>query len=237
VLGGFEDWLIAHADVLITSSIVLQERLQPQPSVLLHNGADFDLFSTAVPRGYLQEMPRPVVGFFGALADWLDMDLIRAAAERFPEWTFVYIGPHTFSHLPVEVEWLRKTDLPNIRVLPQMDPRMLAAHLAEFDVCTMPFLDIPVTRSMNPVKLYEYLAAGKPTVCRDLPEVRHLVEGGAAGLIALYATPKEFFERLEAAVAEDSVELRERRQAFARANDWHERVDVLSGLIVGLFTR
>jgi GT2 family glycosyltransferase/glycosyltransferase involved in cell wall biosynthesis len=234
VLGGYEDWLVEQADLLITSSVVLQQRLRPLPSILLHNATDYDLFSSATPAGTLQDLARPIVGFFGALADWLDMELIHAAALQFPDWTFVYIGPHTFSHSKIEVEWLRSANLPNIVVLPQMDPRELAAHLADFDVCTMPFLDIPVTRSMNPVKLYEYLSAGKPTVSRDLPEVRHLVEDGAGDLIALYSSPREFFSQLEAVLANDSPELRARRQEFAKANDWNDRVDTLSALLVDL---
>jgi len=227
----FEDRLVDCSDLIVTSSVVLQERLLPKHSVLLHNAVDYDLFSTATPSGQLDHLPRPIVGFFGALADWLDIDLIRAAALRYPLWSFVFIGPHTFSHSSVEVEWLRSTHLPNITVLPQMDPRTLAAHLSEFDVCTMPFRDIPVTRSMNPVKIYEYLAAGKPTVSRDLPEVRHLAEGEASGLIALYSKPQEFFDLLEAAIQDDSQTLHDRRRAFAQANDWSQRVEFLSELL------
>jgi glycosyltransferase involved in cell wall biosynthesis len=200
--------------------------------MLLPNAVDYELFSTAAQDGRFQDYPRPVVGFFGALADWMDMELIHAAALRFPSWTFVYIGPHTFSHSEVEVEWLRNTNLPNIVVLPQMDPRTLAASLAAFDVCTIPFQDIPVTRSMNPVKLYEYLAAAKPVVSRDLPEVRYLTDGEAAGLVELYTTPEEFFAQLEAALANDTPALQERRRAFAHQNDWDHRVETLSELLV-----
>jgi len=236
VLSSFEDRLVDSADRLITSSIVLQQRLLPKPALLLHNAADFDLFSSALPAGHLQQLPRPVVGFFGALADWLDMPLIHAAAVRFPDWSFVYIGPHTFSQSEIEVKWLRHTDLPNITVLPQMDPRTLAAHLAEFDICIVPFLDIPATRTMNPVKLYEYLAAGKPTVCRDLPEVRYLVKSGAEGLIALYTTPQQFFDCLSTSLAVDTPALQEQRRVFARKNDWSQRIDELSRLIVETVT-
>jgi glycosyltransferase involved in cell wall biosynthesis len=236
VLSSFEDRLVDSADRLITSSLVLQQRLLPKPSLLLHNAADFDLFSSATPESHLQHLPRPIIGFFGALADWLDMALIHDAAVRFPEWSFVYIGPHTFSQSEIEVNWLRQTDLPNIVVLPQMGPRPLAAHLAEFDICIMPFLDIPATRTMNPVKLYEYLAAGKPTISRDLPEVRHLVESCPEGLIKLYTTPQQFFDCLNSALANDTPTLREQRTAFARENDWDQRVDELSKLIVEMVT-
>jgi glycosyltransferase involved in cell wall biosynthesis len=233
----YEDDLIDAADLILTSSAVLHERMS-KPSILLHNATDFDLFSTPVRSGLLDHLPRPVIGFFGALADWLDMDLIHAAAAHFPDWSFVYIGPHTFSRSEIEVNWMRATDLPNITVLPQMDPRPLAAHLAEFDVCTVPFLDIPVTRSMNPVKLYEYLSAGKPCVSRDLPEVRHLLadQPQPDELVALYSTPQEFFARLEEALATDTPARATRRRHFASHNDWAARVEILSNNLTALTT-
>ena len=171
-----------------------------------------------------------------ALADWLDSDLIHAAALMFPEWSFVYIGPNMFSKTETEGRWLKSTALPNISVIPQLDPRTLAEHLADFDVAIMPFLDIPATRSMNPVKLYEYLAAGKPCVSRDLPEVHCLTSSdpSAADLIALYQTPDQFFACLREAVAANGPELIRRRQSFARRNDWSQRIDVLSSKLIEL---
>jgi O-antigen biosynthesis protein len=89
---------------------------------------------------------------------------------------------------------------------------------------------------MNAVKLYEYLAAGKPTVSRDLPEVRHLAAGeqSAGELIVLYSTQEEFFQRLQEAVATDTPDRAARRRSFARQNDWSGRVDVLSRNITRL---
>ena len=233
---GFEEELLKGANLLLTSSAVLQDRMRLHSPILLHNAADYDLFSSARSLGQLKHLRRPVIGFFGALADWLDTDLIRAAALEFPDWSFVYIGPNVFSQEASEAKWMRSTDLPNITVLPQMDLRTLAGHLADFDVCTMPFLDLPVTRTMNPVKLYEYLAAGKPAVSRDLPEVRHLLQSpdGAADLVVLYSTPLDFFNRLREAVAANSPEQAARRQHFARRNDWRKRVEVLSRKIIEL---
>jgi GT2 family glycosyltransferase/glycosyltransferase involved in cell wall biosynthesis len=230
-LGEYEDWLVEHADLRTTSSVVLRDRMKPKPVTVLHNAADYKLFSNAVSKGDLDKLPRPIIGFFGALADWLDFDLIYAAAEHFTQWSFVYIGPQTFSHTSVQVEWLRCTNLPNITVLPAMDLPALATHLVDFDVCTMPFKDLPATRAMNPVKVYEYLAAGKPAVCRDLPEVRHMVDHDAPGLVSLYKTQKEFFDRLQAALAGDNDDLRERRKAFAAQNDWSERTGKFSELL------
>ena len=218
-----EDRLIETADLVITSSAVLQERVRgKRDALLLHNAADFDLFSSARARRRSPDTS-PVAGFFGVFAEWLDTDLIRAAALRFPNWTFVFIGPETFGSRAAEKRWNTATDLPNIKILPKMNHHQLAAQLAGFDVCLMPFLDMPVTRTMNAVKIYEYLAAGKPVVSRDLPEARLIGD-----LISFYDTPDRFFELLEEAVATDTPERAQARREFARLHDWSARVDVLS---------
>jgi glycosyltransferase involved in cell wall biosynthesis len=222
-----ETQLIHEADSLITSSAVLQQRLlKGRPNILMHNAADYQLFSSSVSAGHLRHLPRPIAGFFGAFADWLDVELIRTAARQLPDWSFVYIGAPSFSRPEAEARWLECTGGANITVLPQMDPCTLAPFLAEFDVCTMPFLDVPVTQTMNPVKIYEYLAAGKPVVSRDLPEVRH-----ASDLISLYSTPEEFVSQLRSAVASDNPDRVRQRQNFAQLHDWSARVDALASEI------
>ena len=103
-----------------------------------------------------------------------------------------------------------------------MAPEILAGYLADFDVCTMPFRDLPITRTMNAVKIYEYLAAGKPVVAPDLPETRPLAD---AGLIDVYADTPRSFELLEEAVANGAEPAKaQARQRFAAANTWQHRV-------------
>lgn len=234
-LQNHEERLIDAADLMTTSSSVLLERFQRRrPGLLLQNACDYGLFSSAAPAGRMPNLPRPIIMFAGALADWLDMDLIQSAATHFPDWSFVYIGPMSFSDSRAEASWLRSTNLPNISVLPQVDPPTLASYVAECDVCIMPFLDIPITRTMNAVKLYEYLAAGKPVVTRDLPEVRHLCAQGAAELIASYSSSREFMKKLQAAVNEPP-ESGTRRREFARQHDWFGRVERLSSEILRLY--
>jgi GT2 family glycosyltransferase/glycosyltransferase involved in cell wall biosynthesis len=238
-LADHEQRLIRTASAVTTSGFLLRDRLQrSRDVVLLPNGVDFELFSSQTPNHPLSALSRPVVGFFGAFADWLDTDLIRAAAIRFPDWSFVYIGGETFSSPRARKRWADATSLANVVVVPNLSPSTLVTYLSDFDVCTMPFLDVPVTRAMNAVKLYEYLAGGKRVVCRDLPEVRRMVAGdgeaipGAGDLIALYTTETEFFDQLEAAVAASDDGSEAARRRFAQDNDWASRVDRLSAEIV-----
>ena len=103
-----------------------------------------------------------------------------------------------------------------------MGPEALAGYLAGFDVCIMPFRDLPITRSMNPVKIYEYLAAGKPVVVPDLPETRPFAD---LGLIDVYREEQQSFQLLErAAVRNDSQEEIGKRKQFAANNTWNHRI-------------
>ena len=75
-----------------------------------------------------------------------------------------------FARPAAQKRWKEVTTAANIHVFPQADPRTLASYLTEFDVCTMPFQNIPITQAMNPVKVYEYLAAGKVVVAPTFPK-------------------------------------------------------------------
>ena len=220
----FEPALIQAATVLVTSGRTLYERHRSSHAntLLIPNAADYALFSGARRADHCGDLPRPVIGFFGAFAEWLDRDWIAQAARRFPHWSFVYIGREGFTRSVSRREWNALSGIPNIRVLPQVAPEVLAGYLAEFDVCTMPFRDLPITRAMNAVKIYEYLAAGKPVVAPDLPETRPLAD---AGLIDVYADTPRSFELLEEAVANGAAPAKaQARQRFAAANTWQHRV-------------
>ena len=68
-----------------------------EDAIFIPNAAEYGLFHAAAPQGLLDRLPRPVIGFFGALADWLDSDWIGEAARRYPAWSFVFIGAEIFS--------------------------------------------------------------------------------------------------------------------------------------------
>ena len=225
--GRFEDELAKNCELLVASSIALYEekrRLKPN-TILINNACDYDLFGSAGPSGLLGHLPHPIVGFFGAFGDWLDFEWIEETARRFPSWSFVYIGRQVFARPAAQKRWKEVTTAANIHVFPQADPRTLASYLTEFDVCTMPFQNIPITQAMNPVKVYEYLAAGKVVVAPDLPEMRPFAE---RGLVSAYRNKDESFRLLEQAIATPPTanEIAARR-SFAAQNTWTKRVEKL----------
>ncbi|MGP0073674.1 MAG: glycosyltransferase [Bryobacteraceae bacterium] len=223
----YEAELAQTCDVLVTSGHQLQETklIHRKDAIMILNAVDFSIFNAAGSQGLLDHLPRPVIGFFGALADWLDLDWVAEAARRFPSWAFVYIGSEGFARDETRARWRTATSVPNVHVLPQTDLTTLAAYLAQFDVCTMPFQNLPITRSMHAVKIYEYLAAGKHVLVPALPEMR---EFAAQGLLFTYGNREQSFELLESLARQPpTADQILARTSFAARNDWSERLDTL----------
>lgn len=210
-----EERLVREADVVTVTAALLEEKWRGHAKrcVLVRNGVDFAFFARhCAPNELLAEARRPIVGYYGALADWVDLELVAAVARARPEWTFVLIGD-------VFVEDLAGLDaLPNVRLLGRRPYEDMPRYLYHFDVCMVPFKLNDVTHAVDPVKFYEYVSAGKPVVAVPLKEM------AVYGEHAYFATGAEAFEQAIArALAEGDPALWARRVALARANDWAER--------------
>ncbi|HEY3840385.1 MAG TPA: glycosyltransferase [Bryobacteraceae bacterium] len=227
----YEAQLTQTGDALITSGLTLHQTKQivREDAVFIPNAVDYGVFRAAASQGLLDHLSRPVIGFFGALADWLDSNWIAEAARRFPGWSFVFIGSEFFAREEALRRWRSATSAPNVRVLPQASLSELAGYLAQFDVCIVPFLDLAITRSMHPVKIYEYLAAGKHILAPALPELLPFAEDG---LLFTYDDREESFRLLEALAAQPPTERQiADRTEFAARNDWSQRIDRLIQLV------
>jgi GT2 family glycosyltransferase/glycosyltransferase involved in cell wall biosynthesis len=216
--------LLADSDLVLATARLLYERCAAvaRRCVLLPNAADEAHFGQAAPLP--TDLPRPIVGYFGALAEWFEPDWIEAAAQAHPDWSFVLIG------LKSGADLRRLERQPNVHLLGEVPYAALPGWLHAFDAAVIPFKLNPLTRATNPVKFYEYLAAGKPVVAAALPELApHAALHYPAGDQA------EFLRQLEAAVTESDPALPARRLAFARANTWEERVADFERQVSGLF--
>jgi glycosyltransferase involved in cell wall biosynthesis len=149
----------------------------------------------------------PILGFFGLLADWVDVELIRRIAERFPEATVVLIGQ-------ARTDVSRLTDVPNIRLLGQKPYSELPAYSAFFDVGLIPFRFNELTLAVNPIKLREYLSAGMPVVATALPDILTMGENPSL----LTAADDEEFLGAIARVLRDPQGPEERREAALRVS-------------------
>jgi glycosyltransferase involved in cell wall biosynthesis len=218
--------LVRRADVVLASSETLAEarrRVNPRTYFVSH-GVDVAHFSRAVdpelaPPADAAGLARPVIGFFGLIAEWIDLELVGAIARRRPQWTVLMLGKAT-----VDTTALRA--LPNVRLLGQKPYATLPAYCRAFDVGLIPFRIDELTVRANPLKLREYLAAGLPVVSTDLPEVRKY-----SGLVRLAAGPEGFVSAIEAALADRTESADRARVAAMQSESWEARVEEISDLL------
>src|SRR6266446_85433 len=139
-VAGMEERLLAKADVVIASSQLLYERKRRDnaPTFLVTHGVDVEHFrracrsDTVVPDD-LAALPRPVIGFYGLIADWVDLELFRFLAVSRPQWSFALIG-----RTQTDVGGLQ--GLPNVHLLGRKDYQLLPAYCKGFDVAILPFV-------------------------------------------------------------------------------------------------
>jgi glycosyltransferase involved in cell wall biosynthesis len=211
--------LCRTADVVFASaqSLVDDRRpLNPETQLARH-GVDHALFARAMDEGTpvppdIAALPKPVIGFYGTLQDWVDQDLIIFLARRHPEWSIALIGKPA-----VDVSRLR--DLPNVHLLGRRPHTDLPAYCKGFDVGIIPYVLNDRILHVNPLKLREYLCAGLPVVSVALPEVR-----GYEQYCTVAPDYGEFERGIEQALRTNTPELRKRRCDAMRAESWQRRV-------------
>ena len=171
--------LLAKVDCVFAINHALADAkraLQAETHVSPH-GVDHALFATALDAATrvpadLARLPRPVVGFYGTIQDWVDLELVAAVARARPDWTFALIG-----QVLVDTEAIR--DLPNVHLLGRRPHAELPAYGKGFSVGWIPYRIDERMTFVNPIKLREYLSAGLPVVSTPVPEVLRVI-GGAA---------------------------------------------------------
>jgi teichuronic acid biosynthesis glycosyltransferase TuaH len=215
--------LCQRADATIVCSERLHELKRDLVSnlYLIPNGVDAAHYSTVLNTGgailqTLSELPHPIFGYTGTVhPDRIDLDLVVAVARRFTTGSVVLVGP---SHLDArELDKLRM--FPNIHLVGAASYQQVPDYMRSFDVSITPHRVTPFTESLNPIKLWEYLAAGKPIVATPVAGFRDFPD-----LVRVASTPDEFVDELVAAL-EEGNKLSAERQRIARENSWDARVD------------
>jgi glycosyltransferase involved in cell wall biosynthesis len=165
--------MASSADVIFTTSKPLLKSFLTLGSHSIYyfpNVADFEHFSRARSEGPIphdiESIPAPRIGFVGAVSSYkLDFDLVAGVAERRPDWHWVFIGPWGTEESVTAPALLAK---PNVHMLGHRGYDTLPDYMRGFDVAVLPCRINAYTRSMFPLKFFEYLAAGKPVVSTPL---------------------------------------------------------------------
>jgi glycosyltransferase involved in cell wall biosynthesis len=225
-----ENDLFKRADVVIVSAERLFESkkdFNPNTFVIRH-GTDWRHFRTALDSSLaipvdIKDLPRPIIGFHGLLADWVDYDLIKKTAERYPGGSVVLIGKIA---VDAEQKITLLDDVTNVHFLGRKPYSELPAYCKAFDVALNPFAINELTLAANPLKVREYLAAGLPVVSTDIPEVRVLDD------CLVGTTHEDFLEKVDAALRHP--ESRTTVSDRIRHESWDAKADELREVLAGL---
>jgi glycosyltransferase involved in cell wall biosynthesis len=214
--------ILERADVLVATSPNLQQRMQaqvPRPVRLISNGVEYGRFAAPSP-ARPEDLPasgRPIVGYVGSVYPWLDFSLIEFVCRRAVDLQVVLIG---HEHPKTRDALTRLSVLPNFAFLGIRPYDTVPSYLHAFDAGIIPFLRSPLTEGVNPVKLYEYSAAGLPTVATDFSSDLEAFRP----MIAVCSSREEFLASVRTAIAlrRDARHIAH-LQSFARANDWRDK--------------
>jgi glycosyltransferase involved in cell wall biosynthesis len=195
--------LMERADLVVVSSSRLYETKlrHNRNTFLVTHGVDVAHFrkacleETATPQD-CAALRGPVIGFFGLIGDWVDLEIVRHLAVSRPEWSLLLIGK---VEAGVDTSALRK--LTNVHILGRRPYQSLPAYCKAFDIAILPFVVNELTLAANPLKLREYLAAGLPVVATPLPEACKLdrLQGkrGPSLATSLLMEPESWDEKVE----------------------------------------
>ena len=214
-----ERTLAMGADLLTVTSGLLDESWADLNAnrAVIRNAGDYEHFSKPPERCYQDEQGRQVIGYYGAIAEWFDLDLVEAVATRFKDCQVLLIGSDTV-HAARALNRLK-----NVVFTGEIPYQQLPYYLHGFDVCMLPFKVVPLTLATNPVKVYEYLSAGKAVVSVALPEMKQF-----DGLVRVAESEKEFVDQIQLALAEEqNSSQRIERMRFASEQTWSHRVSDL----------
>lgn len=222
-----EEDLFRRAGLVVVSAERLydsKKHFNPNTFVIRH-GTDWRHFRSALDPDLpilpdIADLPRPIIGFHGLLADWVDYELIKKVAEHFASGSVVLIGK-----IAVDAEQKVKIldDVANIHFLGRKPYAELPAYCKAFDVALNPFVINELTLAANPLKVREYLAAGLPVVSTDIPEVHVLAD-------CLVGTDHfDFIHKIERTLANPKP--RETISDAVAHESWESKVDELREIL------
>ena len=209
-----EKILFSNSDLVSVSSLSLMQKAIKFTNncVFLPNACEFEHFNKNTNSNIISKFHKPVIGYFGSIADWFDTDLLEYVAKNCPDYSFIMIG-HTIGS---DIRKLR--NLQNIHFIGERPYSELPKYLHGFDVCLIPFKKTPLIHATHPIKIYEYFAAGKPVVATDMPELYSM-----AKMCFISKTNEDFLVNIRKAINETNVTLQKERIEFASKNTWDDR--------------
>ena len=218
VVGQRERELVELADLIFAASDVLAKRFPSDKTHLIPHGVDYELFSQTVDRAHdLPDDGRPIAGFYGSIAEWFDLKLVQSLAKRLPEWHFVLIGK-------ADIDISSLSGMSNVHLLGPRPHQVLPSYSQHWTASLLPFKNNDQIQACNPLKLREYLAAGRPVISTAYPAALVYQD-----TIAICSSEERFVYSLEQ--ANKTTSSQPVLQAVVREDTWEARAQQINQLL------
>lgn len=213
-----------NCDIIFTVAEDLQNLFENQPNVYwIPNGVDLKHYQQDLKliNRDISDLPRPIIGYIGVIQDRVDFELISYLAKDHPQKSFVLVGPIWYA------EAIKKlSELPNVHLLGYKEYSESPIYVKQFDVGLIPHKQNDFITSTNPMKMYEYLACGKPVVATANAGAEMFQDD-----VYIAKDYAEFSHKIDQALAEDSAEKQARRQTMMEKYSWSKTVKEMIALI------
>lgn len=222
-----------RADLIFTNSQALKDFMEnPRKNVLfIPNGVDTTFFQPNHNREYpadIRQIQRPIIGFAGKMSKRINTDLVSFLATEMPDVSFVFIGPI------LNKKWIRPLfRRQNIHFLGDKHYSFLPKYINSFDLCIIPYNVGALDVDGDPIKLYEYLACGKPVVTTKIGGVEAFNE-----VIRIADTKEDFLKCLQtflSSLKAGNVSREELRRAILPEHLWKTKADNMIDVIIKEF--
>jgi len=217
-----EDAIRASDIISCTAELLYKQHVnRGKPVFMCPNGADFQHFHRAKdkmekPHDFPQTFEgEAVIGFYGAMATWVDYELIKKIADRY---LVVLIGKNKYYNNEVKH--------PNIITIDHKNYSELPNYLSWFDLSLVPFKLTEMIKGCDPIKYYEYMSAGKPVLSTEIEELKRRYKKQT-----YFINHDNYLKVIDKAIKENNPEKVEERIQIARENSWEARAKKISEVI------
>jgi glycosyltransferase involved in cell wall biosynthesis len=222
--------LVKQSDMVIcTAKALYEEKRQVNPKTyFVPNAADISHSSKALDPALplhplLKEYKKPIIGYFGSIERRMDYGLLQKVITTNPDKSFVFVGPMYREHLP---DWFFNS--PNVHLPGPVPYDEMPSMLKGFDITIIPFKKDEVSATIFPLKLFEYLGAGKPVIITDFnPDLKDYTRDA----VEICSTADEFSAAINEILQNDSAAKQAYRLRVAQENTWDIRADEIARLI------
>ena len=222
---------LADLTIVVSPELASSKSANGRSVHIVENAVDFQAFEHAMKVAHLpeelREIPQPRLGYCGLIGKRLDLELLLTMGRQHPEWSIVLVGKVDDRGCREKIDALE--EMANVHFIGRQDVKDVPRFISGFDIGLLPYELNIETNNISPLKLFEYIAVGKPAVSTDIPAARRhnsvvLVSGGRA----------EFIQNCAATLARapDEPQINSLLD-YAAVNTWDKRIDQISDLLVG----